>query len=165
MNFPVYTSMPYPVQQQIQQRQDMQNQQLMQQQVSQQVQQQPVLSPASRVVVSREEAIATPADFSGALMVFPDITNNCVYIKRWNVQSGAAEFMDFVSVMAMVPQMPAQQASQQEQPPLFASVQDFEDLKMLVENQQQQIILLQQKAEQRPAEKPNGKAGKKNDAE
>ena len=90
MNYPVYTSMPYPVQQQMQQRQDMQNQQLMQQQMTQQVQQQLVLSPASRVVVSREEAIATPADFSGALMVFPDITNNCVYIKRWNIQSGAA---------------------------------------------------------------------------
>lgn len=165
MNYPVYTSMPYPVQQQMQQRQDMQNQQLMQQQMVQQLQQQPVLSPASRVVVSREEAIATPADFSGALMVFPDITNNCVYIKRWNMQSGAAEFMDFVSAMAMFPQAPKQQMPQQEQPPVFASMQDFEDLKNLVENQQQQIILLQQQAEQRPAEKPNGKAGKKNDAD
>lgn len=164
MNFPVYTSMPYPVQQQMQQRQDMQNQQLMQQQMSQQVQQQPVLSPASRVVVSREEAIATPADFSGALMVFPDITNNCVYIKRWNIQSGAAEFMDFAPAMAAVPQVPEQQEVPPE-PPVFASVQDFEDLKKLVENQQEQIILLQQQAEQRPAEKPNGKAGKKNDAE
>lgn len=142
----------------------MQNQQLMQQQMTQQVQQQLVLSPASRVVVSREEAIATPADFSGALMVFPDITNNCVYIKRWNIQSGAAEFMDFAPAMPAVPQVPEQQVPQQE-PPVFASVQDFEDLKTLVENQQQQIILLQQKAEQRSAEKPNGKAGKKNDTE
>lgn len=165
MNYPVYTSMPYPVQQQMQQRQDMQNQQLMQQQMTQLVQQQLVLSPASRVVVSREEAIATPADFSGALMVFPDITNNCVYIKHWNAQSGAAEFMDFTRAMTAVPQVPEQQMPQQKQPPVFASVQDFADLKKLVENQQQQIILLQQQAEQRPSEKSNGKAGKKNDAE
>lgn len=143
MNYPVYTSMPYPVQQQM----------------TQQVQQQLVLSPASRVVVSREEAIATPADFSGALMVFPDITNNCVYIKRWNVQSGAAEFMDYFPPMPIAPQAQEQQPQQNQEPPAFASLQALADLKSTVDDLEQQVELLKKQAD-----KPNGKVEKKNDA-
>lgn len=157
MNMPVYTSMPYPVQQQMQQRVDMQNQQLMQQQIMQQQAQQPVLSPASRVVVSREEAIATPADFSGALMIFPDITNNCVYIKHWNAQTGAAEFMDYFPPMPIAPQAQEQQSPQE--PPAFASSQALADLQNTVDNLEQQVELLK-----KLADKPNGKAEKKNDA-
>lgn len=54
------------------------------------------LSPMSRPVSSREEAQATAADFSGALMVFPDLSHGHVYLKRWNMQTGAADFVDFV---------------------------------------------------------------------
>lgn len=54
------------------------------------------LSPMSRPVSSREEAKATAADFSGALMVFPDLSHGHVYLKRWNMQTGAADFVDFV---------------------------------------------------------------------
>lgn len=54
------------------------------------------LSPMSRPVSSREEAQATAADFSGALMVFPDLAHGHVYLKRWNMQTGAADFVDFV---------------------------------------------------------------------
>lgn len=53
------------------------------------------LSPASRLVSSREEAVAAPADFSGALMMFPDITHNRIYTKCWNMQTGAADFIEF----------------------------------------------------------------------
>ena len=53
------------------------------------------LSPMSRPVSSREEAQACAADFSGALMVFPDVAHGRVYLKRWNLQSGAADFMEF----------------------------------------------------------------------
>lgn len=160
MNYPVYTSMPYPVQQQqMQQRADMQNQQLMQQQIMQQQAQQPVLSPASRVVVSREEAIATPADFSGALMIFPDITNNCVYIKHWNAQTGAAEFMDYFPPMPIAPQAQEQQPQQNQGPPAFASLQALADLQSTVDDLEQQVELLK-----KLADKPNGKAEKKNDA-
>ena len=164
MNMPVYTSMPYPVQQQMQQRVDMQNQQLMQQQIMQQQAQQPVLSPASRVVVSREEAIATPADFSGALMIFPDITN-CVYIKHWNAQTGAAEFMDYFPPMPIAPQAQEQQPQPNQEPPAFASLQALADLQNMVNNQQQQLENIEKRLNQeRLADKPNGKAEKKNDA-
>lgn len=56
------------------------------------------LSPMSRPVSSREEAQATAADFSGALMVFPDVAHGRVYLKRWNLQAGAADFMEFAPV-------------------------------------------------------------------
>ena len=56
------------------------------------------LSMTSRLVSSREEAGSVPADFSGNLMVFPDISHNRIYIKRWNYQTGAAEFMEFEPV-------------------------------------------------------------------
>lgn len=57
------------------------------------------LSPMSRPVSSREEAQATAADFSGAMMVFPDVAHGRVYLKRWNMQTGAADFMEFGPVV------------------------------------------------------------------
>lgn len=60
--------------------------------------QQSGLSAASRLVTNKEEANAVSADFSGAVMVFPDLTNNRVYIKRWDYQSGSAVFMEFAPV-------------------------------------------------------------------
>lgn len=54
------------------------------------------LSPASRAVSSKEEAIGVAADFSGAVMVFPDVSHNRVYVKRWNYQTGAADFFEYV---------------------------------------------------------------------
>ena len=53
------------------------------------------LSSMSRPVSSREEAQACAADFSGALMVFPDVAHSRVYLKRWNMQTGAADFVEF----------------------------------------------------------------------
>ena len=57
------------------------------------------LSSASRMVSNREEANSVPADFTGSLMVFPDVRNNRVYIKRWNFQTGAADFVEFAPVV------------------------------------------------------------------
>ena len=57
------------------------------------------LSPMSRPVSSKEEAQATAADFSGAMMVFPDVAHGRVYLKRWNMQTGAADFMEFGPVV------------------------------------------------------------------
>lgn len=56
------------------------------------------LSPASRPVSNKDEANAVPADFSGTLMVFPDVKNGRIYLKRWNYQTGAADFMEFAPV-------------------------------------------------------------------
>lgn len=59
------------------------------------------LSPMSRPVSSREEAQATAADFSGAMMVFPDVAHGRVYLKRRNMQTGSADFMEFGPVEAV----------------------------------------------------------------
>lgn len=58
------------------------------------------ISRDSRPVTSREEAVSIPADFSGSLMIFPDIQNNRVYIKRWNFNTGTAEVMEYVPAAA-----------------------------------------------------------------
>lgn len=74
------------------------------------------LSPASRPVTNKEEANAVSADFSGALMVFPDITHNRVYVKRWDYQSGSAVFLEYV---------PKGDPGKQESAPLFATQDDL----------------------------------------
>lgn len=61
------------------------------------------LSGMSRPVSSREEAQACAADFSGALMVFPDLAHGHIYLKRWNMQTGAADFVDFVPAVEPPP--------------------------------------------------------------
>ena len=70
------------------------------------------LSPMSRPVSGKEEAMAAAADFSGAMMLFPDIAHGRVYLKRWNMQTGAADFMEFAPVMEQRP-VQAEYVSQQ----------------------------------------------------
>lgn len=139
MTYPPYYSAPYNAMQSYPTRPDMppyqQNppqQAIQSPQVVPQVAQ--GLSPASHPVTNREEANAVSADFSGALMVFPDITNNRVYIKRWNIQAGAAEFMEFVPLVR-----PQQPQESQPAPAVFASAQELQDLQSLVEDLQKEI--------------------------
>lgn len=106
------------------------------------------LSNASRPVTNREEAMGVPADFSGALMVFPDLSNNRVYLKRWNMQTGAADFGEFAPVI------PSNNEPQKTM--AFASLEDFQGLQETVSNLQKEIDRLK---------KPAGKAVKKNDDE
>jgi len=126
-----------------------------QQQASQQTSQPPNqgLSAASRPVTSKEEAMGVAADFSGALMVFPDISHGRVFVKRWNFQSGAADFVEFAPVAQSVPQ----QEPAQSQGSAFASLQDLQDLQDIVENLQKEIDRLKKPA-------ASGRAVKKNDA-
>lgn len=126
MNYPPYNPYMYP--------QPAQQGPFMPQAVSQPLQPQGAaqgqqgLSPASRLVASREEAMGVAADFSGALMMFPDITHDRVYIKRWNYQTGAADFMEFAPAVQAAPQQPA-----------FASVQDLQDLQSVVDGLRQEL--------------------------
>lgn len=153
MNYPPYYPAPYTPMQTYPVRPDMQ---LYPQQPSQQALQGPQatpqttqgLSPASRPVTNRDEANAVSADFSGALMVFPDITNSRVYIKRWNIQAGAAEFMEFVPA----PHVPS--AYERPQDVAFASLQDLQNLQELVEDLQKEINRMK---------RPVGKAAKANE--
>lgn len=70
------------------------------------------LSPMSRPVSGKEEAMAAAADFSGAMMLFPDIAHGRVYLKRWNMQTGAADFLEFAPVVEQR-QVPAEYVSVQ----------------------------------------------------
>lgn len=78
------------------------------------------LSPMSRPVSSREEAQACAADFSGALMIFPDLAHSRVYLKRWNMQTGAADFVEFDPVI--------ESASAEEAPKVeYVSLQAYQE--------------------------------------
>lgn len=92
--------------------------------------------------------MGVPADFSGALMVFPDLSNNRVYLKRWNMQTGSADFGEFAPVI------PA--GNEPQKTAAFASLEDFQGLQDTVANLQKEIERLK---------KPTGKAVKKSDDE
>ena len=47
-----------------------------------------------RPVTSREEALATPADFMRPIFM-PDFAHDCVYMKRVNPNTGASELVDY----------------------------------------------------------------------
>lgn len=81
-------------------------------QMQQPIQQQPM--PLCRPVTSPDEAKNTPVDFMGNLMIFPDVQNNRIYTKRWNANSGMAEFCEFV------PSVPVAQEEPKEDPMLMA---------------------------------------------
>lgn len=111
------------------------------------------ISPASRPVANREEANGTPADFSGSLMIFPDITHNRIYIKRWNAQTGSADFGEFVPAV-----VPEQNNNQMAGNMEFASLQDFQNLKELVQSIKVEVEQLKKPVQ-------TSKGVKKNDAE
>lgn len=94
---------------------------------AQQAPQQPTqgISMASRPVSNREEANAVQADFSGAMMLFPDVTHNKIYLKRWNMAAGAAEFAEFV------PSVP-ETVEHGQAKPVFATTEQINELKNLL---------------------------------
>lgn len=83
MNYPNYQMNPYPSQGYLRYGQNPYQTIPVQQAAPQQMQ---GYSPASMPVSSKEEAMAAPADFSGAPMVFTDFSHGKVYIKQWNSQ-------------------------------------------------------------------------------
>lgn len=110
------------------------------------------ISPASRPVSNRDEANAVQADFSGSMMLFPDVTHNRIYLKRWNMNTGAAEFAEFAPV---VPENVSQEVSA----PAFATTEQVDELKGLLGDIKKDIEQLK---------KPvvtTGKVAKKNDAD
>ena len=60
-----------------------------------QYQQQPQAGFSARAVTSREEAIAAQVDFTGPGVVMPDLSHGMVYLKRFNPQTGGADFFSF----------------------------------------------------------------------
>ena len=64
-----------------------------------------------RPVTSRIEAEAVQVDFMGPGTVMPDLAHGTIYLKRFNPQSGSAEFLTFT---AQQEQAPVQYATAQE---------------------------------------------------
>ena len=116
MNYPNYQ--PYPAQGYLRYGQNPYQQQMpMQQPVA--PQQMQGYSPASMPVSSREEAMAAPADFSGAPMLFADFSHGKIYVKQWNNQKGAADFVVFA------PEVQEEEPAQQEKPTDCVSKAEF----------------------------------------
>lgn len=113
------------------------------------------LSPASRPVTSREEANGVPADFSGAPMIFPDVANDRIYKKQWDLNVGGPTFREYAPVFPAHAEAPQPQPTQQPQV-MWASIQDLQDLQDLVEKLQGEVDRLK---------KPAGKAAAKNESD
>lgn len=65
-----------------------------------------------RPVTSREEAVASPVDFLGPGTIMPDFGHGMIYFKRFNPNSGGAEFFDFSVQPPPQPQPQAAPAAQ-----------------------------------------------------
>lgn len=111
------------------------------------------LSPASRPVTSREEAMGVAADFSGARMLFPDVAHNRVYVKWWDFNRGEPVFQEYAPVL----RSPAEHNSAQTtEAAVWASLQDVQDLKDAMDKLQEEVNRLK---------RPVGRAAVKNDAD
>ena len=91
-----------------QQRLDQMQQQYQQMQPVQQPQQEPQQNIICRPVASIDEARAVQTDFSGALMVFPDVSHGMVHTKRLDYNTGSAVFNTY---RLEQPLQPAQEVS------------------------------------------------------
>lgn len=79
-----------------------------------------------RPVTSREEAVASAVDFLGPGTIMPDFSHGMIYFKRFNPNSGGAEFFDF-----SVQPPPQAQAQPQAAPasPVYDAREDIEGLR------------------------------------
>lgn len=79
-----------------------------------------------RPVTSREEAVAVTVDFLGPGTIMPDFGHGMIYFKRFNPNSGGAEFFDF-----SVQPPPQAQVQQQTAPatPAYDPREDIEGLR------------------------------------
>lgn len=149
---PPRPDMPNYQQQQEQMRQQMMMQQAQMQNAGQQQSiPQHGFSPASRIVASKEEAAAVTADFTGSLMIFPDIAHNRVYVKQWDSGKLEAVFNEYVPFIPNVNQEEQQQRKQQQnQKSPFALAQDVQNLYDMVDGLMKEIDRLK---------KPNNRKG------
>ena len=55
---------------------------------------------AARPVTSREEAVAVQVDFMGPGTLMPDLSHGAIYLKRFNQETGACDFLTFTAEQA-----------------------------------------------------------------
>lgn len=93
-----------------------------------------------RMVTSKEEALAVPVDFSGNPVFLADLAHGKIFVKKLNLNTGAADFAEFV---LNVPQQEMQQQPQAQhetqQMPAFAKEQDLQELQSLVHSLQKEL--------------------------
>lgn len=71
-----------------------------------------------RPVTSKEEAIASQIDFFNSGTLLPDIAHGKVYLKRFNQQTGASDFLEFTY----------QPPEEPKPSPQYATIEMLEDL-------------------------------------
>lgn len=91
---------------------------------------QPVVAIQGRMVTSKEEVVATPTDFSGTPLFFPDLGKNRIFMKKFDMNTGSSPIAEF---RLYIDPQDAESAPQAETSPApvvsYADVQD--DIKAL----------------------------------
>lgn len=100
-----------------------------------------------RPVTSREEAVAAQIDFFGPGTIMPDMGHGMIYVKRFNQNTGGADFFDFAI-------QPPEQSRQPDDAPAFATIQDLDSMRQNIEQLRSEIDQLK---------RPAGRTVKKND--
>lgn len=141
---PVYTPAPLPVV----------NNNTMQNQMPTN---QPSVAIQGRMVTSREEALGVPVDFTGTPMYFPDMSHGVIYCKKFNMNTGAADFAEF---RLFNPQPQSQEVQQALPAPSFVPMEDFQNLQDVVNGLQKEIEGLK-----KPTSSNNSKGVKKDESD
>lgn len=86
-----------------------------------------------RPVTNREEAVAAQIDFLGAGTLMPDFNHGIIYMKRFNQNTGACDFLTF-----------AMQQTEEKQPetPEYATKADVQEVREVVQGLADQVSAL-----------------------
>lgn len=113
-----------------------------------------------RMVTSKEEALGIPVDFTGQPIFMPDLAHGTIFVKKFNMNTGAADFAEF----KLVPQ--AKQPTQDDSNNIsFVPLQDFQNLNDMVSEMQNTINFLQKEIDRlkKPVNSNSGKVVKKDE--
>lgn len=78
-----------------------------------------------RPVTSRLEAEAVQVDFIGPGTLMPDLSHGAIYLKRFNPNTGASDFLEFVYQKPQEPPAPVQYATVAELNALRAEIEQL----------------------------------------
>lgn len=118
---------------------------------------QPNVAIQGRLVTSKEEALGIPVDFSGQPMLLADLGHGNIFVKKFNMNTGAADFDVYVK---MNPQQSTQPITEKTETTTynFATMQDFQSLNDMVTDMQSTIDSLQKEIDK--FKKPVNLSGK-----
>lgn len=106
-----------------------------------------------RVVTCEQEAISAQIPFDSTINVFTDIAHGKIYVKTFNMQTGAADFKTFVYEKPVMPE-----------PPAYITRAEFEQFKEEMRNEYQSCNGgNQHSAAKKPTSRAGVEAGTRND--